>query len=155
MFEYAEEMFHVGYLVPDIQVAMDDLGPSLGVTWTQVITREDQPCWTPERGAFTCPLTFAYSKEGPQRIELIQGVAGTVWDHLGAGHLHHAGVWCDVAELTESLIDKGWTLVAAQKAPEDGYGSFTYVRSPSGFLLEPVTRANKERMERWFAGGPL
>jgi hypothetical protein len=45
--------------------------------------------------------------------------------------------------------------VAAQKAPEDGYGSFTYVMSPSGFLLEPVTINNKERMERWFAGGSL
>ena len=155
MYDYSADMFHVGYLVPDIQAAMDDLGPSLGLNWTQVITREDQPCWTPERGAFTCPLTFAYSMEGPQRVELIQGVAGTVWDHGGAGHLHHAGVWCDVPALTDSLINQGWELVAAQKAPEDGYGSFTYVRSPSGFLLEPVTLNNKERMERWFAGGSL
>lgn len=93
MFDYSAEMFHVGYLVPDIHAAMDDLGPSLGLKWTQVISRDDQPCWTPERGAFTCPLTFAYSTEGPQRVELIQGVAGTVWDHQGAGHLHHAGVW--------------------------------------------------------------
>ena len=93
--------------------------------------------------------------EGPQRVELIQGVAGTVWDNKGAGHLHHAGVWCDVPALTDSLIAQGWELVAAQKAPEDGYGSFTYVMSPSGFLLEPVTINNKERMERWFAGGSL
>lgn len=155
MFDYASAMFHVGYLVPDIHVAMEELGAPFGLTWTQVVVREDQPCWTPERGAFTCPLTFAYSTEGPQRIELLQGVAGTVWDNFGAGFLHHAGVYCDVPTLTNDLISRGWELLAAQKAPEDGYGSFTYVRSPNGFILEPVAEANKPRMERWFAGGSL
>jgi hypothetical protein len=29
------------------------------------------------------------------------------------------------------------------------------VRSPSGFLVEPVTSANKSRFERWWAGGEL
>ena len=152
---YSNDMFHVGYLVPDIYAAMEDLGGSFDLEWTEVISRTDQKCWTPERGSFLCELTFAYSRSGPQHIELLQGVAGTVWDNHGAGHLHHAGVWADVAALTDSLIARGWTLEAAQLPPEQGYGSFSYVRSPTGFLLEPVAKANMPRMERWFAGEPL
>ena len=57
--------------------------------------------------------------------------------------------------LTKDLVARGWTLVCSQLSPEEGYGSFSYVRSPTGFLLEPVAEANEERMNRWFAGGSL
>ena len=63
------------------------------------------------------------------------------------GHADHT--------LTAELVAQGWTLVCSQVAPEEDYGSFSYVRSPSGFLLEPVAEANQPRMERWFAGGSL
>ena len=53
---------------------------------------------------------------------------------------------------TESLLADGWTLELAANAPEEGYGRFTYVRSPSGYLVEPVSLAHKPRFERWWAG---
>jgi len=31
----------------------------------------------------------------------------------------------------------------------------TYVRSPGGFLLEPVSVAVRPRFERWWAGEPF
>ncbi|MCX6434084.1 MAG: VOC family protein [Actinobacteria bacterium] len=155
MFEYSTRMFHVGHLVPDIHQAMDELGASLGLEWTAVVAREDQRIWTPEHGQRTVPLKFCYSTQGPQRLELLEGVEGTPWWSGDPRNLHHAGVWCDVPTLTNDLIARGWTLVCSQLAPEEGYGSFTYVRSPSGFLLEPVAEANEERMNRWFAGGSL
>ncbi len=155
MYDYAGQIFHVGHLVPDLEVAMDQLGSSLGLTWTQVITREDQRVWTPEHGQRRVPLKFVYSMEGPQRLELIEGVADSPWWSGDVQNLHHAGAWADVPALTEDLISRGWSLVCSQVSPEEGYGAFSYVRSPSGFLLEPVTEANKPRMERWFAGGSL
>jgi hypothetical protein len=155
MYDYAGQMFHVGHLVPDLEVAMDQLGSSLGLTWTQVMTREDQRVWTPEHGQRRVPLKFVYSTEGPQRLELIEGVEDTPWWSGEVQNLHHAGVWADVPALTEDLISRGWSLVCSQLSPEEGYGAFSYVRSPTGFLLEPVTEANKSRMERWFAGGSL
>ncbi len=154
-YDYSAEMFHVGHLVADMSTAMDELGGGLGLRWTPIVTREDQPVWTPEHGLRHVPLKFCYSMEGPQRIELIEGVEGTPWFYGDTENLHHAGVWADVPALTEDLISRGWTLVCSQKAPEDGYGSFSYVRSPSGFLLEPVAQANKERMYRWFETGIL
>jgi len=155
VYDYSSEVFHVGHLVPDIQVAMDELGSSLGLGWTEVVHRDDQRVWTPEYGQRRVPLTFCYSTQGPQYVELIQGVEGTPWWFGDVRNLHHAGVWADVPSLTDDLLSRGWTLVCAQLSPEEGYGSFSYVRSPTGFLLEPVTYANRERMMRWFDGGSL
>ncbi len=132
MFEYPADMFHVGHLVADIESAMAELGSSFDLTWTQVVSRDDQRVWTPEHGQRTVPLTFCYSTQGPQHIELIQGVEGTPWWWGDIQNLHHAGVWCDVPTLTNDLIARGWTLVCSQVSPEEGYGSFSYVRSPSG-----------------------
>lgn len=154
-YDYSIEMFHVGHLVANMEMAMDELGAGLGLTWTPVVVRDDQPLWTPEDGQRHVPLKFCYSMAGPQRVELIEGVEGTPWWHGDLRNLHHAGVWADVPALTNDLIAQGWTLVCSQKAPEEGYGSFSYVRSPSGFLLEPVAQANKERMYRWFETGVL
>lgn len=155
MFEYADRMFHIGHLVPDIEVAMDELGGSLGLTWTQVVTRDEQRVWTPEHGQRRVPLRFAYSMAGPQRLELLEGVPDTPWWYGEVENRNHVGVWADVPALTEDLLARGWTLLCSQVAPEEGYGAFTYVRSPSGFLLEPVAEANQARMTRWFEGGSL
>jgi lactoylglutathione lyase len=114
----------------------------------------DQPVWTPHGGAYTIPLRFTYSREGPQHVALLQGAAGSLWDGADLPGVHHHGVWVDdVAAETERLLDAGWTLELAQQPPEQGYGSMTYVRSRGGFLLEPVSSAVRPRFERWWAGG--
>jgi catechol 2,3-dioxygenase-like lactoylglutathione lyase family enzyme len=154
-FDYQQALYHVGVRVPDLEAAMTQLGAGLGVTWAEVVER-DQPAWTPTDGAFTVPLRFTYSCEGPQHVELLQGAPGSLWDGADLPGVHHQGIWVDdVAAETERLIAAGWKLEMAQKAPEDGYGSMTYVRSPSGFLLEPVSAAVRPRFERWWAGGPF
>jgi hypothetical protein len=77
VFDYTSRIFHVGHLVPDIGAAMDQLGESLGLTWTEVVARDDQRIWTPEHGQRRVPLTFCYSTEGPQHFELIEGPEDT------------------------------------------------------------------------------
>jgi catechol 2,3-dioxygenase-like lactoylglutathione lyase family enzyme len=155
MFDYNGVLFHVGVRVPDLETAMKELSAGLGITWAGVIEREQQ-IWTPEDGASTTPLRFTYSCEGPQHVELLQGAPGSLWNGDDRPGLHHHGIWVDdVAAETERLVALGWTLEMAQKSPEDGYGVMTYVRSPNGFLLEPVTSAVLPRFERWWAGGPF
>ena len=93
---------------------MAELGAALGLTWAGVIERE-QAAWTPADGAFTTPLRFTYSCEGPQHVELLQGVPGSLWDGTDQPGAHHHGVWVDdVAAETERLIAAGWTLEMAQ-----------------------------------------
>ena len=154
MFDYTQ-LFHVGVLVPDLERAMTELGDGLGLTWSSLVELE-QPIWSPKHGSSTLPLRFTYSSHGPQRVELLQGPPGSIWD--GASHpgVHHMGVWVDdVGAEVERLTALGWSLELARRAPEEGYGTFCYLRSPSGFLLEPVLVSLKPMFERWWAGAPL
>jgi hypothetical protein len=148
--------YHIGVRVPDIEAAMAEMGSDLGLTWCSLQERE-QHVWTPSTGAITVPLKFTYSAEGPQHVELLQGAPGTVWDGSQQPGIHHSGVWVDdVGAETTAAIAKGWTVAAAQKSPEEGFGAFTYIVPPTGGLIvELVWGAIEPMFQRWWAGGAL
>jgi Glyoxalase/Bleomycin resistance protein/Dioxygenase superfamily len=149
------QLFHIGIRVADLTSALAEIGASAGVTWASV---QDAPMnvWVPGQGALSIPLILTYSIEGPVHLEVMQGPPGSIWDGNDAPGAHHFGYWSDdVKADTEGLLAQGWTLELAAAAPEDGYGRFTYVRSPSGYLVEPVSSASRPRFERWWAGGLL
>jgi len=147
--------YHVGVRVADLEVAMRELGDATGLTWCTIQER-DQQVWTPNRGTHTSPLRFTYSSEGPFHLELLQGAPDSIWDGSAGPGLHHTGVWVDdVAAETDTLVAAGWSLAAAQQAPEDGFGFFTYVQAPTSFIVELVDVALRPRFERWWAGGEL
>jgi hypothetical protein len=63
-------------------------------------------------------------------------------------------VWsANVAADVDAAVTAGWSLLAATKAPEEGYGTFAYVQPPSGMIVELVSLAAKQRFDAWFAGG--
>ena len=106
--------------MPDLDKAMDELGVALSLDWCHPQERE-QAVWSPSTGATTVHLRFTYSANGPQRVELLQGEPGSVWDGTEDPGLHHVGLWSDnVAAETASLVDAGWTLRLAQREPADG-----------------------------------
>lgn len=153
-FDY-QRVFHIGIRVPALEPAMAELSAGMGVTWASVQERE-QRVWLPGQGMAALPLRFVYSAEGPQHLELLEGPAGTIWGSDGGTGVHHLGVWVDdIKAETERIIAAGWTLELAGAAPEDGYGAFTYVRSPAGVLVEPVWSVLEPMFQRWWAGGPL
>jgi hypothetical protein len=156
MIDY-QRVYHTGIRVPDLRAAMDELGPALGVTWATPKTVAGQPAWTPEHGQQHLELHFTYSCEGPQHIELLQGPAGSVWDGSVHPGLHHVGLWSDdIAGDTQRCIDAGWALRLAQCAPDEGFGTYTYVQPPgSAMLVELVSSAALPRFEIWWAGGTL
>lgn len=148
--------FHVGIRVTDIEAAMREIGEQTGVTWASV---QDRPMsvWLPGTGDVVLQLAVTYSVEGPVHLELLQGPAGSIWDGSDVPGAHHFGYWSDdVKADTESLLAAGYTLEMAASSPEEGYGRYTYLRSLSGYLVEPVSiAAVKARFERWWAGGSL
>jgi catechol 2,3-dioxygenase-like lactoylglutathione lyase family enzyme len=148
------ETFHVGIRVRDIHAAMADLSAGHGVTWCDLQHRQQQ-VWTEATGLVETELWFTYSQQGPIHLELLQGQPGTIWDTSVPG-LHHTGVWVDsVAETTKDLMAKGWTFIAAQAGPDQGYGTYSYLQSPSGLVVEPVWAAAKPRFEKWWATGSM
>ena len=149
-----QDIFHVGIRVPDIYRAMEELGESLGLTWTEVVENPGQRLWTPESGQQEVPLKFVYSCEGPQHLELLEGEKGSFWDGSENSGVHHVGVWVDdVQSETDRLISLGWNLLGSARPPEEGYASMSYLSPPSGAIVELVTSANKARFDRWYAGG--
>jgi catechol 2,3-dioxygenase-like lactoylglutathione lyase family enzyme len=149
------ELFHVGIRVPDIARAMEEFAAGAGTTWAQLQHRE-QPVWLPGVGQTALDLYFTYSTEGPVHLELLQGPPGSVWSGAEVAGPHHLGYWVpDVPAITDRLVGEGWTLEAASRSPEEGYGNFTYVRSPAGVLVEPVASVVRPAFERWWAGEGL
>ena len=149
------KFFHVGIRVTDIEAAMAEIRKHAGVTWASV---QDRPMtvWQPSTGHVVLQLALTYSVEGPVHLELLQGPAGSIWDGSDEPGAHHFGYWSDdVRADTEAMLADGYTLELAASSPEEGYGRFAYVRSPSGYLVEPVSVGNKPRFERWWAGGSL
>jgi len=147
--------YHQGIRVPDLDLAMAEIGDALGVGWC---TPQEHPqtVWMPDGGETVIPLRFTYSAQGPQHLELLEGAPGSIWDGREAPGLHHVGVWSDdVATDTSALLDAGWTLLLAQQAPSKGYGIFTYLQPPSGLIVELVWSRVQPMFERWFAGGAL
>jgi catechol 2,3-dioxygenase-like lactoylglutathione lyase family enzyme len=156
-FEWGE-VFHVGIRVANLEVAQRELTSSMGVRWTSP-AHIPMKAWVPGEGYREWDLTISFSVEGPVHIELLHGSPGSYWDTSieGAG-LHHIGVWVDdVARANEELVRAGWVVELAARSPEEGYGGFTYTRSPAGILLEPETTRGgaRERFDRWYAGGSL
>ena len=155
MFDFGR-VFHSGVRVRDIDAAMAELGEPLAITWATVQHDPARSVWTPEGGLEHVVLTFVYSCEGPQHVELLQGAVGSVWDCGDSPGLHHVGVWSDdVAGEVERFRAAGWSVTAAADSPDAGYGSFAYVQSPSGSLVELVTAAAQPRFQAWWAGGTL
>jgi catechol 2,3-dioxygenase-like lactoylglutathione lyase family enzyme len=148
-------LFHVGIRVTDLEASMIEIGKNVGVTWASV---QDRPMsvWLPDSGTVELQLALTYSVEGPVHLELMHGTPGSIWDGSDVPGAHHFGYWSDdVAADTTAMLADGYTLELAAAAPEDGFGRFTYVRSPSGYLVEPVSIASKPRFERWWVGGSL
>jgi hypothetical protein len=128
------------------------MGSALGLTWATPWYYEPMTYWTPG-GAVTTPLLrITYSKQGPQHVELIQGLAGAFWDSARCHGVHHVGVWVDdMAAEVNALVKQGWKLETAAHSPAEGYGRFAYLKPATGdILLELVSTEIKALMEsRW------
>lgn len=148
-----QQLFHVGVRVPDLDRAMADLGDTLGLRWAEVRESESQQLWTPDHGDGGYRLRYTYSTEGPQHVELLEGESGSFWDGRHEPGTHHVGVWVDdVDGESTRLCELGWTLVGAHRSPADGHGLYTYLRPPSGLIVELVDRAVLPAFEAWWAG---
>lgn len=149
----AQDQFHIGIRVPDIDAAMDELGAGLNLTWAEPRDVAEQALWTPGTGLQHHHLRFTYSAEGAQHLELLQGPTGSLWDGDDGPGAHHIGIWVDdVAAETDALIDGGWTLLGAHRDPGDGqgYGVFSYLQPPTGFIVELVDRQVEASFEQWW-----
>jgi hypothetical protein len=151
------DIFHIGFVVPNIEEAQAQLGAALDLTWTDIELRE-MPVVGPN-GRAVVPLRFVYSTGAEPRLELMEPIEGTVWripTREGAlASAHHIGVWCDdLAEASARLVAAGMPLLMTY---DDGSGDgravrFAYHQLPTGPLVELVDMARRPVLEAWFRG---
>ena len=75
--------YHVCFVVPDLEGAMDDLTRTVGTQWA--------PATADTVGDWEYRMTF--SRTGPPYIELIDGPAGSPWDSTLGPRCDHIGYW--------------------------------------------------------------
>ncbi len=134
----AQDQFHVGIVVDDLDVALDRLAGLFGYRWSDEIAVE-QTITVPGTGQVTVDFRFRYSKDKPL-IEVIQAQPGTIWEPVAGSGLHHLGYWSDdVVADGADLVAAGYELEATSEDRGDG-PAWSYHRHPSSPRIELITR---------------
>jgi catechol 2,3-dioxygenase-like lactoylglutathione lyase family enzyme len=135
-----EDLYHTGFMVPDLEAAKARLSESAGYRWTVPING-DVPIWTRAQGAFQLVVEFVYSLQAPH-IELIQQLPGTPWMPAPANAVHHVGYWVDdVPAVADLLVRQGFSLESHGLADGPGPAMFAFLTDASGFRIEIVDRS--------------
>src|SRR5262245_14467394 len=142
---------HVGYVVSDMEEAMERLTASAGLRWAAVRTLP-VTLRTPE-GEISTQVSLTYSVQGPPHLELIAEQPGTIWagEHSG---LHHLGYWSGrFAEDVEALTGAGFEFEAGAVDEHGALTRFAYLREPhTGLRVELRDEARRPATEQWLRG---
>lgn len=143
--------FHVGFLVDDLDKAMESFGSAFGVTWT-VPDIGSVDAWDEELGDFRLTLKVAYSKQGPPYVELLQSQESGLYKASQGEGVHHIGLWEPDCETRQAeLIAEGITPIHTQYT-EDRKIIVSYFDPDKmhGVMLELVDEARRPIMETWW-----
>ena len=149
----AEDQFHVGVVVDDLDAALAELTDLFGYRWCDIIS-VPTPVTLP-RGDETLEFTFAYSASVP-RLEVIRAMPGTLWEPAADSGIHHLGYWsddvaADSAELVRARVrDRGHRTTARRRAL-----LVASIAAASGPRIELVSRSVQEGLEGYWASGAL
>jgi len=140
------DLYHTGIVVADVQLAKREYTEALGVSWGLEAEREVPVLL--ESGPRTVTFRFAYTNEGPHRIELVQQIENTLWTTTAPGHVHHLGYWCDdLRAVSHALLQWGAPRTAAIGATTEAEPWVAVMhRLPSGAHVELVDRAREPDM---------
>jgi hypothetical protein len=147
-------MFHVGIVVPDLDVGLARLAELLGVQWGPIIENDIQ-VRDGDGQDLLLPNRICYSTGAPY-LEVIQEVPGSPWVCNEHSNLHHIGFFSD------ALVAESRELSAAACPLEflDGHGNappsaFTYHRDPLGVRVELVNADLRGVMEQFVFRAPV
>jgi hypothetical protein len=147
----AEDLYHVGIVVDDLDAALRSLTAVGGYRWCDQY-EGDQVVETRD-GELTIPLRFAYSMSEP-RLEILQSVPDTLWVPASSG-IHHLGYWSDDVDADlAALVGAGLEVEARAPLP-DGSTLWAYCGAPSGPRTELVSAMIRPVMEQWFETGRM
>lgn len=134
----AEDLYHTGIVVPDLEAATERFSTMAGYSWTRPI--EGPLAIRTADGRQTVDFRFAYSLQQPH-IELIQEVPGTPWVARSNNAVHHLGYFTDDLATTASALQAhGFTLELCPAGDDEAPSIFAYYLSPDAVRVEIVDR---------------
>jgi catechol 2,3-dioxygenase-like lactoylglutathione lyase family enzyme len=149
------QLYHVGIVVPDVEVAKAHFTDLLGITWGPVVETEGLPVREGDGAERIVPNRLCYSTEPPY-VELVQEVPGTVWECNEHSNLHHIGVWTDALPADSATYTELRCPLQLCGRDDDGaLVQFAYHRDPLGVRIELVDLAMKPMMEEFMFRAPL
>lgn len=133
--------FHIGITTDDLRTSMRALSTALGVSWTAPAAGPG--LYHTVDGVPQPRPTSCISREGPVRIDLIEGAPGTVWETTGV-RLHHLAYWTDdLRGDVGRLAEQGWRLEMTDPDADGQPRVFAYLVRDDGFRLELIDAAGR------------
>jgi hypothetical protein len=149
------QLYHVGIVVPDVEVAQAHLSDLLGISWGPVVVVDALDVRDGDGNDLVVPNQLTYSTEPPY-LELVQEVPGTVWECNEHSNLHHIGVWTDALPAdSASYSELRCPLQLCGRDADGALQQFAYHRDPLGVRIELVDLAMKPMMEEFMFKAPL
>jgi hypothetical protein len=143
--------FHVGLATPDVDVVQASLSQLLGLVWVPL---ERPPVLHHTRDGPVRPSPrVSYSAQGPLHLEVLEAVAGTVYDPERGTHVHHLGYWTDdfAADLTAARAD-GWSLEVCMHDEAGRPAIFAYLTRPDRMRIELIDSVGRPALEALLVG---
>lgn len=135
----AEDLYHTGIVVPDLEAAMIRFTALAGYRWISPMSYT-LPFRTAD-ATRELTSTITYSVQAPY-LELIQELPGTPWVAAPGNAVHHLGYFTDnLADTARLLQDNGLTFEMTADVPGSELAMFAYYVDPDGTRIEVVDRA--------------
>ena len=128
--------FQVGFVVPDLEAAMEELGAALGADMVAPQERDV--------GLGTLRISFALTP--PPYIELIQGPSGSLWDATDGARMHHLGYWSEDMDADSARLEAAGVPLELDL----GYARYHRPSARAGARVELIAVAHRETFfTRW------
>jgi catechol 2,3-dioxygenase-like lactoylglutathione lyase family enzyme len=134
----AEDLYHTGIVVNDLEGAIERMSMAGGYRFTKLRVAPMR-LRTPE-GILDVTFRFVYSLQVPH-IELVASIAGTVWVPAPNNATHHLGYFVDDLGATSNELEAAGFVQEACGLDHAEPAVFAYYRDESGIRIELVDRA--------------
>ena len=131
-----EPYFQVGFVVPDLEAAMAEIGAGLGV---EMIGPQ-------ERDLGDCVLRIAFASTPPPYLELIEGPPGSLWDATEGAHIHHLGYWSADLDADSDRLEAA----GMERELDLGYVRYHRPAAGAGARVELISTTHRTNfLTRW------
>ncbi|MFF3573899.1 VOC family protein [Nocardia jiangxiensis] len=130
------QIWHVGFIVDQLEDAMDELGAALGLRWADIHRVNGQPLEGPHGEQYAIDTRVVFSLDLPLSIELIEPTPGTPNVRRGNSAFHHLGYWAEDLVEEERRLDGLAMPCVAFRMDDSNLRRIMLTQGPYDILLE-------------------